>query len=270
MSQSEERLAKQFAFLRKLKRLRPLKLKRLHRKTFSNTKYSVRIPKWMHRSILERRLFYYFCLKNYHYPKNHPIAVEFAERAKHVLSQDYVRSIDKEEDAKQQVKDASYFSAEAIRCMSINEVDRYLASLSLYVEASEDARRKVLWEWFHLPATQLPAHYNPKGELVKPRRNRQGKLNNKYSLRDLILKHPTLGYRDFIEAFGQDMPTVSMASFHNTRSLLRRAGYSILALKKGPSRPAVVVGPYGQLTKARMLNDTTTLGAKADGEEEPW
>lgn len=268
MNKAEERFAKQLQFLRKLKEMKLGTLRTLHRKTFIRTIYRVKIPKWMHRSILERRLFYFFCLKNYHYPKGHPIAIEFKERAKHVLSKDYLHTINPEDVAKQALRDSENFTITAIRSMSINEVDRYLASLSLYVEADEDMRRKVLWEWFNKPAHDLPSHHNDRGIMVRPRR--KGRVNNKYSLRDLILKHPLLNYLDFSEAYGKVMPTVSMASFHNARYLLRKAGYDIPRLPRGPSRPAVVTGPYGKPQKARALNDATLIGANENGQEEPW
>lgn len=249
----EEKLARQFKFLKYLKKLSETKLRRLHDKKFVGSTYGVKIPKWMHRSIVERRLFYYFCLKNYHYPKNHEVTKQFRKAAKKYLSKDYVQAKTPEEVTKERIQDRDYFTGTNIRAMPIAEVDRCLARLGLFVEADERSRRKVLYEWFNEPANKLIRHLNDQGTSVAPRR--KGKINNQYKLRDLILEHPTLGYDAFMEAFGNEMPTVTRASFNNTRSLLKKAGYEIPPLKKGSPNPAVVTGPGGIQRRARMLAD---------------
>lgn len=244
-----------------------VRLRKAHKLTFRESKFDIKIPRWMHRNILERRLFYYFCVKNYHYPKSHPIAVEFRKRAKHVLSKEYLVELDPVEQAKQMTKEAANFTITNVKAMPIVEVDRYLASLSLYVEADEQTRRKVLWEWFNRPSRDLPQHFNEQGKKVAARR--KGNLNNKYRLRDLILRNSRLAYDDFMLAFGQQMPTVTRASFNNARSLLKKIGYDIPSLPKGPSKPVVVAGPYGHPKRGRILDDTTIVEVD-NGEEEPF
>lgn len=266
---SKELLAQQFRFLHKIKRMKESKLRKLHDSTFIGTKYSVKVPKWMHRVVVERRLFYYYCLRHYHYPQDHPIAVEFRKQARIVLSLDYLQGVNNVEQAKQRVREMDFFTTTNIRAMPIVDVDRHLAGLSLYVEGPEKVRRKVLWEWFNVPATDLIRHLDSQGKEVAPRRT--GPLNNKYKLRDLILKNPRIGWRDFLDAFGKQMPTVTLKSFHNCRWLLRKAGYDIPKLPMGPSRPTVVSGPGGILRRAKMLNDTTLLGVEEEnGQEEPF
>lgn len=251
----EAALRLQFKFLRKLKRMKELKLRRLHKETFKGTRFYVAIPKWMHRNVIERRLFIYFAVKHYHYNKEHPIAKEFRRQAKHILSKEYVHGIDPMQQAKIALKEQQNFTETNIRAMPITEVDRYLTSLGLFVSGNETLRRRVLWEWFNRPAKELVTHFNDKGQKVKARRT--SSVNNKYRLRDLILENPTLGFHDFIDAFGQEMPTVTRASFNNARCILRKAGYDIPTLQSGPSNPAVVTGLYGHIQKARVLNDTT-------------
>lgn len=263
METQRELLKAQFMYLKKLKQLSDAKLRRKHDRVFIGSKYGVKIPRWMHRSILERRLFYYYCLKNYHYPIDHPVAKEFRRKARHILSAKYLEGATPEQQTKEELRNRDNFTATNIRAMPIVQVDRYLAGLSLFVEAPEETRRRILYEWFHAPSSHLIKHLNDKGEKVAPRR--RGRLNNKFRLRDLILENPTLGYDAFREAFGNEMPTVTRSSFNNTRSLLKKAGYDLPPLKPGPSNPVVVTGIYGHLKRARTLNDTTTIGDEFDG-----
>ena len=264
---TEELLNKQVEFLRYLKRIKIRKLRSLHRKVFHKEHpYYVKIPRWMHRSAIERRLFYYYCLTHYHYPKDHVIYKQFKQNAKHVLSKNYFRGLDPTEQAKQVTKEQLAFTATRIKSMSIVEVDRYLASLSLFVEADENARRTVLWEWFNKPTSDVTGHFNSKGVKVR----RRSTQNNIFRLRELIVENPTLQYDDFVEAFGEQMPTVSRASYNNARAVLRKAGYSLPKFKPGPYRPVVVSGPYGKPTRPKPLNDTTLLGVNKHGEEEPF
>lgn len=249
MEADQQAIAQQFEFLRKLKNLKEEKLRKMHDRIFDKTKYKVRIPRWMHRSVVERRLFYYFCMSHYHYDENHPVTKAYMKQAKFVLSPEYLGGIDKTTQAKEALKEHMNFSASKIRAMTMVEVDRYLASLSLYIEAPEEIRRQCLWEWFNRPSSDLVKHFSDSGTQVAARRT--GLLNNKYRLRDLILENPSLCYNDFLEQFGEQMPTVSRFSFNNARSLLRKAGYEIPELKRGICRPAVVYGPYRQPKKGR-------------------
>lgn len=257
-------IERQFRYLRRLKRISEKKLRRHHNETFKGTVFDVKVPKWMSRTVLERRLFYWYCVRNYHYGNTHPITKEFRKRARYVLSEEYLAAVSPEQHAEEVIKEAENFTEEAIEKMRIVEVDRYLASLSLYVEGTEEQRRKVLWEWFNRP---LDSHrpFDSNGMKVR----RRGRLNNRFRLRDLILKSPSLPYDDFVLAFGDQMPTVSRASYNQQRYLLKKAGYAIPSLPMGPSRPVVSSGPYGQPKRARVLNDIP-LERKNHGQEEPF
>jgi len=266
MNESEYLLAQQFKYLRKVKRMKMGKLRHLHDSTFAGTKYSVRIPKWMHRGMMERRLFFYFCMRNYHYPKGSQIRKEFRRKAKHILSRDYIDGLDPAQVAKQTLKEGLNFTATHIKAMPIVEVDRYLASLSLFVEGPQHLRRKVLWEWFNKPSQDLIPHFNDRGKRVR----KTGPLNNKYNLRDLILQHPSLPYEDFEQAFGDQMPTVTRNSYNATRSTLRKAGYDIPRLHFGRQHPNVIRGEYGQLVRGKTLNDTSLVNVENHGQEESF
>lgn len=245
-------LQNQFEYLRKLKKLPEMRLRKLHKNIFRNSRFFVKIPRWMHRSIIERRLFYYYAANNYHYPKDHAFTREFRRKAKHILSEEYLGTIDPKEDAKQRIKDLAQFNGPNIRAMSIVEVDRYLASLGLFIDADEDLRRQALYEWFNSKPVNLVQHHNSDNRLV--RAHRKGNLNNKFYLRDLILDNPTLSFSEFRERYGEQMPTVTRESYNVQRCLLRKSGYSIPFLPRGPSNPTVRRGPQGFSQKARTLN----------------
>jgi len=249
----------QFKYLRKLRRMPLRRLRYLHKKTFETSAFNVKIPKWIHRSVLERRLFVLFCVKNYHYPKDHRITVQFREQAKHILSEHYIASISPEQHVEEVVKQAEIFSLENIDKMPLIDVDRYLIGAGIYLEATENQRRKVLFEYFNHPISNDIAD----GGL---RRRRKGRLNNSFKLRDLILANPKLSYDDFMLAYSVKMPTVTRGSFNTTRTLLRKAGYAIPDLPKGPWRPVLVVGPYGHpKTSARELADLPLDASKNHG-----
>ena len=259
------KLAAQFKLLRKLRRMSETELRKLHRRKFKHTPWDIRIPSWMHRSVVERRLFMLYCLYNYHYPKDHPIYKEFKRKALHILSRAYLEGIDPEAQTREVLRDRERFTASHIRNMPINEVDRMLTGLSLFVEGDEKTRRKVLYEWFHGPDSRHVKQTSHNGEKFAVRG--KGTINNKYKLRDLILSNPTLPFNDFVRHFGHEMPTVSRASYNNTRSLLRKAGYDIPVIPKGPTDPVVVRGQYGHVTRAKMLNDTALQREEDYGEE---
>ena len=249
-----DKLIAQFNYLSMLKGLREGKLRKMHREVFRYTKWWIKIPKWIHRSLFERRLFYWFCAKNYHYPKEHPFTREFRRKASHILSREYAKNTDPEEDARQRLRDLANFSKANIKALEIAEVDRYLASLGLFIEADEPVRRKVLWEWFNRPASELVKHQNRKGKFV--RAIRRGTANNGFYLRDLILQHPTIDFEEFRDRFGDKMPTVTRNSYNVARCLLRKAGYQIPKLHSGTRNPVLKRGVYGHLTMARSLLDT--------------
>jgi hypothetical protein len=266
------KLNEQFEYLKKIRKMKELALRRFHDTTFIGTRYSVKVPRWMHRSIVERRLFYYYCLRNYHHPKLSIVYQEFKVIARRILSKEYLDNKTPEQITKEELRNTDNFTATNIRAMPIVEVERYLTGLALFVDGSEKQKRKVLYEWFNARSKDLPLHHNTDGRKVA--RRRTGKLNNKYKLRDLILSHPMLNFDDFRMQFGNEMPTTSRSSFNNTRTLLRKAGYDIPPLKMGPSNPVVVSGMNGITKRGRYLNDTAEIGnenGKEDRtEEEPF
>jgi len=229
-------LKKQFAYLRKLRGMRSRTLARLHEKKFKGTKWYVEVPRWFHRSIMERRLFFYYCAKNYHYPDSHPITREFRRKAAHILSKQYIADIKPEEYSRKRLRELSLFTRANIDAMSINEVDRYLASLGLFIHSDEEHRRKVLWEWFNEEPSKLGSHLNLKGDkMVRP--VRRGSLNNQYVLKDLIVANPEMDYDAFMDTYGGKMPTVTRKSFNFSRCILRKKGYDLPKFAGGPVPP---------------------------------
>lgn len=251
----ESNLVKQFAYLRKLKAMSDARLRKHHTAVFKHSKYNTRIPKWVNRVVLERRLLYYFAGHNYHLNRASKEGREFLRQAKEVLSPEYYKEFDISIDSTESLKILSNFSEEKVAKMDIQEVDRCLSLLNMYIDGTETTRRKVLCEWYNSPAKDLIPHRNVKGQVVRP--VRKGSANNKFYLRDLILEHPTLDFQEFRERFGVDMPTVTRDSFNNQRSILRKAGYQVPYLVSGVRNPAVKRGTLGNYTRARPLNRLT-------------
>lgn len=225
MNLTEQRrlLAEQFKYLRKIKKMKILALRAHHNEVFAGSRYSKKIPKWVHRSHLERRLFYAFCIRHYHYPKGHEIRIKFFKVARAFLRKQI--TVDSVERAEETLKNQELYSLANVRSMHINEVDRALSLLGIYVDATTDQRRTLLHEWYNEPLENLVKVLDDEGKLVASRRT--GRLNNQYKLRRLILRFPTMDWETFRLQFADRMPTVSRSSFNNTRSALRRAGYDI-------------------------------------------
>jgi hypothetical protein len=100
----------------------------------------------------------------------------------------------------------------------------------------------MLYEWFHLPVKDLVPVLDEQGNEIASRK--VGRLNNQYSLRRIILEYPTMDFATFRLQFANVMPTVSRASFHNTRTALRKAGYNIPKVSAG----CVIKRRNGKLT----------------------
>jgi len=228
--QQTKLLELQFRYLAYLKKLSERELRNLHNELFIGSKYAQKIPKFVHRDKIEQRLWLVFCMRNYHYPKGHPVRVNFFKNAKKVLSTKLYK--DKEEELNEHLKKRERFSKSAINAMTSTEVDRYLTALNIHIEGGDDIKRRCLYEWYNLPQKDLIAD-DP--ELDKQKKG-LNKLHNKYNLRSLILQYPLLDFDTFKLNLGHEMPTVSRASFNNTRSLLRKAGYKVPKL----SAPGIV------------------------------
>ena len=121
----KDKVVLQFRYLRKLRRMPLHKLKRIHKKTFLTSAFAVKIPNWIHRTVYERRLFMLFCLKNYHFPKDHPITKEFRDRARYILSEEYVASITPEQHAEEVLKQGEVAD------------DKFLSGINFYVKGVE-------------------------------------------------------------------------------------------------------------------------------------
>lgn len=224
-------LKEQFNYLKKLRQMSIPKLRRLHSKTFDRTKWRLRLPGGIPRDFIEKRLWTIYCVRNYHYPPDHEVTQEFRKLAKQILSDTHVVDLSPEEKLRARAKEFEQFSWESIQEMELNEVDRWLALVGIYVDCKPSYRRQLLYEFYHKPKEDLPP------DVV--RNNRAARTNNRYVLRDLVIKNPRLCYDEFMKEYGDRMPTVSRDSFNSTRSALRRAGYKLPALRPGPKNPAI-------------------------------
>ena len=53
---------------------------------------------------------------------------------------------------------------------------------------------------------------------------------NKHCLQDLILENPEMGWQEFQDRFGLEMPTVTSNSFFYTRGHLKKQGHELVCL----------------------------------------
>ncbi len=246
---NRRRLREQFKFLRYIGRLKDRDLRALHKEKFKDTPFEMDVPTSSHRDFLTRRLWFFYCLCNYHYERNTKVYKMFRQRALTALKAPYDDGHDRmEEVCKTKAKEIRMFTLEKIKRMDTNLVDRYLATLGIYAQVEPHERKQMLFEYFH--------------KQIRPSKQRQyeqgaGRLNNKYCLRDLILAGPEMSFNQFGLKWGNDMPTVTESSYNNARCLLRRAGYKLPYLRTGPSDPAVIriINPNGQVRRGRDNDD---------------
>lgn len=226
----EERLEGQFLYMEKLKKLGKMALRDHHDQKFHGTIWWQIMPKAVPNWWIIRRCFYKFCLENYHYPEDSEPYRKFKELAVGKLKERWGghRVLPLEEKTLLEAKAAGQFSWEEVEKMTMNEVDRYLVALGLWADVSQKRRRQMLFEFFNMEFDDI--------ETRKVRKYSNGRLNNKYFLRDLILDHPTMTYEEFKVRYGKDMPTTSYHSFGQQRYYLRKAGYDIPRLKPGMKR----------------------------------
>lgn len=251
--QDTRQFKEQMRVLVRLKKRSLRKLRRMHKEVFAGTEWFVRLPEWMSKDTIVRRLWFYYCYTHYHYPDDHEVTIHFRKRAAEFLDPANLTERHEEEVARNQLRDLERFSKTNILTMDINQIDRYLAGLGragIHVDAPEDVRRRILWEYFNLPQSLIIRTNNAKGNRV--RRYRHGRINNKWALKDLILVNQGMGYDAFRATFGEVMPTVTRSSFNTARSLLRKMGYQIERIKPGPAHPVVVEDKDGNQTKGRL------------------
>lgn len=230
-----EKLKSQFVYLRRIKRMIPATLRKHHREVMRGTKYAktklVKPP----RSLIEKRCFYLFCMKHYHFPRGSAPRIMFFKLAKATLMQGFNPLPPKEEESRkkrEQYEMTHLFSKVSINAMHHNQVDKYLLAFGIHVEVPYKQKRMLLWELHRYPTRLLPKTMSEKGAIMRPRHLEKMRLENTWNLRDLILENPTMGYVEFSERYGNDMPMTSSGSFKVTRSQLKRAGYEMPDLRK--------------------------------------
>lgn len=218
-----DKLASQFEKLHELKSLGLVQLRALHGNTFTGTKWAVFIPQWMHRSLMEKRIWYRWCVSHYHLPKDHPRAIAFRAKTRVILAQQFVEGYaTKEQVHRQQLMEHRRFTKEGIEAMPMEEVDGFLSAIGLFITGTRAQRRKCLWEYFHLPLSKLP---------VKRRRSSVPTVVN--TVVGLVRDHPNMGYDEFRARFGRILPTVCRQIFYNARYKLRKQGWPLPRHKAG-------------------------------------
>lgn len=240
-------LHRQHDFYMKLKEMYPKKLKDLHEKTFKGTKWWHVPPRGVETKLLKewliRRIWIFYAVKNYHFPKGSEFRTMFMRRAKKVLSNKLASSDALADQVlSDNLKDAGWISKEGIASLSNEEVDQLLTQYGVNFtdDIPSEQRRYALWELYTKPGSktlkQKPASSDKRGEkqVAAKRPSKKGGP----SLRSAIIHFPYLSYKDFVKKLGKKFPTTSSSSFAMTKSVLRGEGYNIPILdRSGDSAP---------------------------------
>ncbi len=233
----EEKFQEQQAWLAHMKKMSVKDLKILHKDTFAKLQasFNPRIPPWMPRVVWERRLFLIYAARHYHYPKSHPETKRFLKHVKNVLTHKFYGDLDSiDKQVKRALNKHSNFTRERIEALGADTVDRYLMKLGYEWKPrslSLKVRQRLLWEYFNLPASDTwRMRVNRDGKLrrlQKPRDYGSGKL------RDAIIENPDMRWDDFVEKYGDTMPSVTHGSFRTTRYTLKKQGFKLPTQKRG-------------------------------------
>lgn len=232
---------RQSAYYKKLKAMYPKKLKALHEKTFKNTKWWHAPPKGVARHLLKewliRRLWIYYAVKNYHFPKGSEIRAMFVKRAKAVLSNKLDQSTAYSDNVlSKKLQSPDWISKEGIDSLSDEEVDQLLTryGVNFADDIPSEQRRYALWELYSKPGSKTlktkPSAGDKRGE--KQVAAKKASSRSKVSLKEFVIEHPHLSFRDFQKKYGKKYPTVTSGYFAVTKSLLRKEGYVIPKLNR--------------------------------------
>jgi hypothetical protein len=257
----EEKYRLQQAYMQSLREMKVRELRGLHKRTFEAlpAQFSHAIPYWCNRLVFERRLFLVFAAKNYHLPRGTRHRAEFLKQVRKVLLNnfdEFTEQIDKQ--LAKEIKKNRNFSKERVKSLDIKTVDKYLAQLGIELkgEVQTAMRRRVLWEYFNLPAKRMRIR---KDEKFMVRR-----LHKKDSLRleQIVLKYPSIDWPTFVHHFADELPMVDNAQFREKKAYLRKKGYEIPKLDHNGRTPEqrkkhlakLRRKRYEQRKKAKKLN----------------
>lgn len=215
-----ENLEKQRKFLlylhKLLKKGDRKSIQELHKKIFKRGPYRIKLPKNADLGVLCRRMFFYFCLTHYQWPRNTKQFDSFAAKARRELHKSHAEvRIDETEQARMILEAEGEVTKDQVKRWPMKTVDRYLQLIGWSVDKPPRYRRRILWEWYRHNTTNPPP---PNG--------------SRYVLRDLIIANPGMSYDKFKRRFGKHMPTVTRKSFNVQRAVLKREGYDIIPLRR--------------------------------------
>lgn len=240
---------RQSAYYKKLKAMGVKKLRHLHMTTFKKTKWWCSPPRGVARHLLKewliRRLWIYFAVKNYHFPKGSEFRSMFVKRAKVVLMNKLELSTSYSDQVMaKKLQDSSWIDKEGIDKLSDVEVDQLLSrhGVNFADDIPMEQRRFALWELYNKPGSKTlktkPSATDQKGEMQvaakRPSARRSAKESTERgALKEYIIAHPGLTYADFMKKAGRKFPTTSSGSYNMTKSILRKEGWNIPLLGRG-------------------------------------
>lgn len=248
---NDDILKKQLSFLIKIRSMSNRDLRLFYRKSFVNSKYYVRPTLDIPRDWIEQRLFYAYCIKNSCYEENSEERKIFERVARQKLLEQPPIDVPKDQLKREEIKRRVLFTKQNIKTMDIKDVDAYLAVLGITITAQPPkVRRYVLWEFYNKRASDLIRLKSNKNSRKLARRPKS-EIDNQFVLTDIILHWPQMGWPEFKETFSELMPSVSRASFYNTRSKLRKQFPNVIP-ELLPGRRAPVVSTITKSHNGRV------------------
>lgn len=230
------RFIEQLNYLHELRQLTPSLLRSRYIKMFEKSKYYVKYTPDIPRDWIEKRMFYAFCLKRPCYKPGSKLLIEFQRKAKQVLLE-LPEQKPQGAQLRERANSRVLFTKRNIVRMPEHEVDGYLVLLGYNVEGTLPQKRQALWEAYNSVSGDLPPVFSKLGKAKYIRRKGVSQRNT-YVLVDLILRYPKMGYIEFVEVFGELMPSVTSKSFHFMRNYCRKHYGEALVprLKTGPRK----------------------------------
>jgi hypothetical protein len=230
------RFIDQLNYLHSLRQLTPSLLRMRYDKMFGKSKYYVKYTSDIPRDWIEQRMFYAFCMKRPCYKEGSRLLVEFRRKAREVLLQPPT-SKPQGELLRERANSRVLFTKRNVARMPEHEVDGYLVLLGYNVEGTLPQKKQALWEAYNAKSGDLPPVFTSLGKAKYIRRKGVSQRNT-YVLVDLILRYPKMGYIEFVEVFGDLMPSVTAKSFYHMRNYCRKhyGEHLVPKLKTGPRK----------------------------------
>jgi hypothetical protein len=223
-----DKLRAQQLYYSKLRRLSKTKLLAHHKHVFpSDHRYFIKLPKYLPRHYLERRLYFYYCANKFHLSNKYKKA--FFQRAHKILTHEHTNeSLAADLSIVRDLTDFRKFTPEGVLKLPEARVDTYLVRLGYDMQHLPlDEKRQILVELY----TMHPGDIVPRFSLRTGRPLRYKRDLSKLTMKSLILKHPNWCFAEFQERYST-VRSITKQTWYNARRELRKAGYDLPSVYK--------------------------------------